>query len=145
MKVGSANVLFNMGGRGRRIFRPNEDLATAVPALLKVAASEQAEPRARIAAARAALAIDKSQARQANEVLSLVSLLIETLETGEFTLRATAAETLGLIGPAAREAVPALETSRKLPGPDVDTKNLVRDYVKQHAEEALKNINAEDE
>jgi ankyrin repeat protein/HEAT repeat protein len=112
----------------------------ALSALLNVAGSEDKPDRVRLAAVRAALRIDPAQARAAPETLACLPTLIRMLESGAFIDQGQAAESLGAIGPAAREALPMLRERLALPDETVDTEGLVRDYVSREAAQAIKAI-----
>ena len=114
----------------------------AVPALLEVAGSEDRSDIERLAAARAALKIDGGGVRNTKAVLSTIPVLIRTLEQGRFQHQGWAAETLGGIGPAARDALPMLRKRLVLPGKDVDTGGFVSEYVRLEAKRAISAIEA---
>jgi HEAT repeat protein len=131
----AAAVLYGLGTRAK----------AALPSLLELAASGDLAPNTRIAAARAALAVDLESARQSEAIVSRIPELIAALSGPDFRLRGQAAETLGLIGPAAREALPALRRSLELPPPGFDTGGLIREYVRNFAELAIATIEIEQE
>ena len=114
----------------------------AVPALLEVAGSEDRSDIERFAAARSALKIDGKGTRNTKAILSTIPVLIRALKQGRFQHQAWAAETLGGIGPAAREALPMLRKRLVLPGKDVDTGGFVAGYVQWEAKRAISAIEA---
>jgi len=114
----------------------------AVPALLDAAASEKRSDIERLAAARAALKIDRERVHGTKAILSTIPVLIRTLEHGRFQHQAWAAETLRGIGPAAREALPMLRKRLALSEKDVDRGGFVAEYVKREAEQAISAIEA---
>ncbi|MBX9843475.1 MAG: hypothetical protein K2Z80_16875 [Xanthobacteraceae bacterium] len=128
--VHAANALWWMGPGGN----------PALPALLEVVGSEKHSDASRVAAARTALKIDAAACRESPVMLSGIPMLIRVLEHGSFLHQGWAAETLGGIGPAARDALPMLRKRLKLPSEDVDTGRLVRDYVRREAEAAISAI-----
>jgi HEAT repeat protein len=113
----------------------------ALPRLLGVAESEMRSDAARAAAARAALKVNP-ESREFKPVLMTIPCLIRLLDAGTFRQQGEAAETLGMIGPAARKALPALRKRLHAPEEDVDTQGLVPDYVQRAAREAIKSIEA---
>jgi HEAT repeat protein len=129
----AAAVLYGFGPRAKE----------ALPTLLEVAGSEGASATTRVEAARAALEVDLDAARGSEAVRSLVPVLVSELEGPDFKARGRAAETLGLIGPAAREALPALQRALQLPPQGFDTGGLVKDFVRQYAEMAIATIELE--
>jgi hypothetical protein len=67
-------------------------------------------------------------------------VLIRVLDRGPFEQQGNAAEALGDIGPAAREALPALRRRLALPDKSIDTGPFVSDFVARYAAEAIKAI-----
>lgn len=86
----------------------------ALPALFDVAGSDRRSNLSRLAAARAATKIDPTKSRESEAILSTIPMLIALLENGDSRRQSLAAETLGGIGPAARDALPALRKRRDL-------------------------------
>jgi HEAT repeat protein len=115
----------------------------ALPALFEIAASKEKSDVSRMAVARAALKIDP-EARGSDEILSAIPALIRVLRDGSFKHQGEAAEALGHIGPAAREALPILRQRLGRPPANVNTGGLVRDYVSRAAESAISAIEADD-
>lgn len=111
----------------------------ALPALLGVAESEKRSDAARAAAARAALKVNP-ESRELKPILITIPCLTRLLETGAFRQQGEAAETLGMIGPAARQALPALRKRLDTPERDIDTQGLVRDFVQRQARAAIEAI-----
>ena len=114
----------------------------ALPTLLEVAGSGENSDASRIAALRAALKISGPECRKSKAIPAVIPALIRTLENGNFKQQGWAAEAAGGIGPAARDALPALRKRLELPAPDTDTSGLVRAYVQREAKEAIATIEA---
>ncbi|NLF08448.1 MAG: hypothetical protein GX594_10785 [Pirellulaceae bacterium] len=115
----------------------------ALPALLEVAGSADRSDIERLAAARAALKIDRDSVRNTKSILSTIPMLVRILEQGRFQHQAWAAEALGGIGQGAEQALPMLRKRLALPGKDVNLNGFVADYVKKEAERAISAIEAE--
>jgi HEAT repeat protein len=130
--IQAASALWWMGGGAK----------WALPRLLGVAESEKRSDAARVATARAALKVNP-ESREFKPVLMTIPCLIRLLNAGTFRQQAEAAETLGMIGPAAREALPALRKRLEAAEEDVDTQGLVRDYVRRQAREAIEAIESD--
>jgi ankyrin repeat protein/HEAT repeat protein len=113
----------------------------ALPALVEIAGSEEKSDVSRMAAVRAALKIDP-EARINGKILSAIPALIRVLRDGSFKHQGQAAEALGHIGPAAREALPVLQERREPPPANFNTGGLVRDYVSRAAKSAISAIEA---
>jgi HEAT repeat protein len=110
--------------------------------LLAVAADDQRSDVTRITAGYAALNID-ARNRDAKEVIAIVPVIVRVLEKGSFREQGLAAETAGMIGPAATEALPMLRQRMQLPDENVNTEGIVRDYVRQRARQAISAIEKE--
>lgn len=108
----------------------------ALPALLVVAEDDNRADTSRMAAVGAAMRIDP-QTRESKAVLSTIPVLIRVLDKGTFKEQGAAARTLGAIGRAARDALPILHQRLELPGENIDTGGLVRNYVQQSARAAI--------
>jgi HEAT repeat protein len=113
----------------------------ALPTLLEIAGSEEKSDVSRMAVARAALKIDP-EARSSGEIVSAIPALIRVLREGSFKNQGQAAEALGHIGPAAREALPILHQRLEPPPVNVNTDGLSRDYVSRAAKSAISAIEA---
>lgn len=113
--------------------------------LLNQAATNRNSITTQVAAARAALMLDNEKARQSEVVLSLIPELIVMLQDQSFLQQSKAIETLGLIGLAAKEAVPLLQERAKrnlgVAGADADGINYLP--VREAAKKALELIEAE--
>jgi len=116
-----------------------------VSTLIEVAGNEANSSPTRIAAARAALLQNPQLARHADAITSLIPELIAALEDDAFMLRGDAAEALGLIGPAAKEAIPALEENLRLKRGTSGTDQINDLYVTERAKEALQSINQQND
>jgi hypothetical protein len=123
------NALWWIGPRAR----------SASPALVAVVGSDRQTDAVRTLAARAALKIDPT-VRKSDEILASVPALIRTFESGGFTDQGAAAEALGQIGPAARDALPLLRERLAQPAATVDTQVLAPDYVVREAVQAIQEI-----
>ena len=114
----------------------------ALPELLEVVGDGRRSERTRLAAARAALKIDAPTGRKSEAMLSAIPLLIKALEKDNFEHQLWAAEALEAIGPAARDALPALRTRTKTPPPGVDTRGYSSDSLPRTATSAIAKIEA---
>jgi ankyrin repeat protein/HEAT repeat protein len=113
----------------------------ALPALVEIAGSEEKSDVSRMAVVRAALKIDP-EARSSRQILSAIPALIRVLRDGSFKHQGQAAEALGHIGHAAREALPILRQRLDPPPANFNTGGLARDYVSRAAASAISAIEA---
>ncbi len=112
------------------------------PKLLEVVGDERRPESARVAVARAALKIDAPGCRKSKAILSAIPCLIRALEKGNFQQQLWAAEALGSIGPAARDALPALRKRTKPAPPGIETQGYAPDALPRTANEAITKIEA---
>jgi hypothetical protein len=117
----------------------------AYGALLEVAANEIRPDDERVNAAWAATKVDPGGSREAKEIREIVPELIRVLDSGPFRMQGRAAEALGVIGPSAKSALPALRKRLELPRAEVDTEGLIREYVQREARKAIAAIEKNDE
>jgi HEAT repeat protein len=94
----AANALWWIGRPGK----------SAAPNLLEIVGSPWHSELSRLAAARAALKVDPAVSRNSKAILASIPMLIGIMEKGKPEHQIWAAETLGGIGAAAREALPIL-------------------------------------